>query len=260
MISNCGHDENGKYTGGKAGDQTGKEWAVIPWYNRPWSCVLRHPDAAVRKEIARNARAAAKNNLIGYDQGQRLTFWEHLKVSNYDAEKITIACEADCSSGVAAIAKATGYRLGIKALQNISASVYTGNQRVAFKAAGFTVLTDSKYLTSDRYLLEGDVLLYDNHHTAINLDDGAGATQDDQGAANLDCVIKLPSLVKGARNGYVKTLQQLLAARGYNTNGIDGIFGAGTESAVAKFQTAAGVKVNYLGTVGAKTWAALLKG
>ena len=29
MISNCGHDENGRYSGGKAGDQTGTEWQVI---------------------------------------------------------------------------------------------------------------------------------------------------------------------------------------------------------------------------------------
>ena len=43
MISNCGHDERGKYSGGKAGDQTGTEWQVINWYNRPWKCVLRHP-------------------------------------------------------------------------------------------------------------------------------------------------------------------------------------------------------------------------
>ena len=48
MISNCGHDENNRYSGGKAGDQTGTEWRVINWYNRPWKCVLRHPDAATR--------------------------------------------------------------------------------------------------------------------------------------------------------------------------------------------------------------------
>lgn len=29
MISNCGHDENNRYSGGKAGDQTGTEWRVI---------------------------------------------------------------------------------------------------------------------------------------------------------------------------------------------------------------------------------------
>ena len=52
MISNCGHDENNRYSGGKAGDQTGTEWRVINWYNRPWKCVLRHPDAKVdRKSV-----------------------------------------------------------------------------------------------------------------------------------------------------------------------------------------------------------------
>ena len=30
MISNCGHDENNRYKCGKAGDQTGQEWAIIP--------------------------------------------------------------------------------------------------------------------------------------------------------------------------------------------------------------------------------------
>ena len=52
MISNCGHDENGRYSGGKAGDQTGTEWRVINWYNRPWKCVLRHPNADVRATAA----------------------------------------------------------------------------------------------------------------------------------------------------------------------------------------------------------------
>lgn len=173
MISNCGHDENNRYSGGKAGDQTGKEWQLINWYKRPWKCVLRHPDAKVRSMIASMAKAAAVNNKIGYDQSQRGTFWEHLKASNYDPAKITIACEADCSSGVAAIVKGAGYRLGIDELKNVSTACYTGNLRAALKAAGFEVLTDSKYLTSDAYLLAGDILLNDGAHTATNITDGA---------------------------------------------------------------------------------------
>ena len=131
MISNCGHDEKGKYTGGTAGDQTGNEWAVIPWHNRPWNYVLRHPDRAVGNMLADLARKAAQNNLIGYDQNQRGTYWKHLKASNYDPAQITIACEADCSSGVAANVKAAGYRLGLKELQSVSADCYTGNLRKA---------------------------------------------------------------------------------------------------------------------------------
>lgn len=80
MISNCGHDENNRYRGGKAGDQTGTEWRVINWYNRPWKCVLRHPNADVRAMIASMAKAAANNNLIGYDQSQRGTFGRTLQI------------------------------------------------------------------------------------------------------------------------------------------------------------------------------------
>lgn len=175
MISNCGHDENGKYSGGAAGDQTGTEWEIRTWYNRPWNCVLRHPDRNVGNMLADLARKAAQNNLVGYDQNQRGTYWQHLKASNCDPAQITVKCEADCSSGVAANVKAAGYRLGIKALQNVSADCYTGNLRAALKAAGFEVLTDSKYLTSDVYLLPGDILLYEGHHTATNLDTGSKA-------------------------------------------------------------------------------------
>ena len=175
MISNCGHDERGKYSGGAAGDQTGTEWAVIKWYSRPWKCVLRHPDKKVRGMIARMAKAAAENNLVGYDQAQRYTFWEHLKASGYDPAKITVKCEADCSSGVAAIVKAEGCRLGIQKLKDVSIYCYTGNLRAALRAAGFKVLTSNKYLTSDAYLLEGDVLLNDGAHTAINVTNGSKA-------------------------------------------------------------------------------------
>ena len=181
MISNCGHDEYNRYSGGKAGDQTGGEWAIIPWYNRPWNCVLRHPDAKVQEEIAVKAERAAGNNKIGYDQGQRYTYWEHLKASNYDPSQITVACEADCSSGVLANCKATGYQLKLQKLMDINQYGYTGNMKDILKAAGFTVLTASKYLTSPDYLLRGDILLYEGHHTATNLTNGSRAGVDSTG-------------------------------------------------------------------------------
>lgn len=43
----------------------------------------------------------------------------------------------------------------------------------AYKKAGFTVLTDKKYLTGTDYLLPGDILLYEGHHTATNLGIGS---------------------------------------------------------------------------------------
>lgn len=173
MISNSGHDERGKYSGGTAGDQTGGEWSRIAWYNRPWTVVLRHPDPSVRGLIAQLAGEAADNPHIGYDQGERWTFWNHLKEAGYFPSAIQRNCEADCSAGVAAIVKAAGYILGLSRLQSVTPDMYTGVERRVLTSAGFADLTDSKYLTSDQYLLPGDILLYENHHTAINLSYGS---------------------------------------------------------------------------------------
>lgn len=179
MISNCGHDENGRYSGGKAGDQTGGEYCVREWYNRPWGCVLRHPVVAVRKDIARLARQAAENDKIGYDQSQRSTFWRELsKAEGYMPCNITKACEADCSSSTAAIVKAVGYRKGDEALQGISPDLWTGNMRSALVKAGFKCLKAKKYRNSADYLRPGDILLNEEHHVAINLDRGAKTYKD----------------------------------------------------------------------------------
>lgn len=177
ILSNNGHDEYGRYVGGKAGDQTGTEWQIVPWYSRPWKYVFRHPDKRVRQLIADKARAAARNNCIGYDQGQRYTFWEQLEKVGYDPAKIMFPCEADCSSGVAAIVKAVGYDLNLDRLKAVSIYCYTGNLRAALATAGFEVLTESKYLISDQHLRAGDILLLEGAHTAINLDDGVSTAE-----------------------------------------------------------------------------------
>lgn len=174
LISNSGHDENNAYSGGKPGDQTGTEWALIPWYNRPWKCVLRHPDPKVRAKLAELAIKAAKNDKVGYCQAHRGTYWQHLKASNYDPSQITVACEGDCSAGVMANVKAVGYILGIEKLKNVSITS-TYYMRDILKNAGFQVLTDSKYLIGPDYLISGDILLNDGHHTATNVQDGSKA-------------------------------------------------------------------------------------
>ena len=172
MISNCGHDERWQYSGGAAGDQTGTEWQLVPWYSYPWDVMLRYPDPTVRHWMGDQARKAALNNCVGYDQGQRQTFWINLADSDYDAAQITVKCEADCSSGVLAIAKAAGYHFGIEKLQNINQNGYTGNEEQILKGAGFIAYRESKYLTSGAYLDNGDILLNTQNHTAFNVDSG----------------------------------------------------------------------------------------
>lgn len=171
MIANSGHDENWNISGGKAGDQGG-EFEIRSWYDRPWDCVLVHPNVNVRKEIVRLATDAAKNDSIGYDQSQRIDFWEQLKVVQYEPKRIKSPCEADCSSGVCAIVKSVGYLLGIPELKAIDPNLSTWYMKDAFRQAGFEVWTDKKYLTSDQHIPAGAILLNVAKHTCINLDDG----------------------------------------------------------------------------------------
>ena len=66
-----------------------------------------------------------------------------------------------------------------------------------------------------------------------------------------------PTLRKGARGNITKLLQEKLVSYGYNTNGVDGIFGSGTEKAVISFQKNKELSVD--GIVGKNTWKELLK-
>ena len=247
MISNCSHDENGRYKDGKAGDQGG-EWVVREWYNRPWSVVLRYPDLAAGREMAALARAAAENDHIGYDQNDRYTFWKQLKsTGDYDPAKITVDCEADCSSGVAAIIKAAGYRLGIEKLTKMSIYAYTGDLRYRATSIGFNALTESKYLESDAYLLPGDILLYDGHHTCINLDEGKSAKDR-------------PTIYKGYKDSQQggdwcavmqSGLNQVMDAK----LAVDGSCGPASDSAIRMFQITYGLVLD--GRFGPKSWAKL---
>lgn len=173
MISSNGHDENGKYHSGKAGDQTGTEYRVRTWYNFGQKCILRHPNTDVQKEIAYQAEAAANNNHCGYDQWERLTFDSALIAANNDPAKIAIDCEADCSSSTAAIIRSAGRKLSIDDLMLVDRNLTTFNMRAALIKAGFAVYTDSKFLSSDNYLLPGDIVLNDDKHVVINLTKGS---------------------------------------------------------------------------------------
>ena len=105
---------------------------------------------------------------FGYGQDTRYTFWEQLQAKGYDPEKISKACDADCSSGVATIVKAAGYRLNISKLKYVSIYLFTGNMKEGLRKAGFEVLTGSKYVMGTDYLLPGDILLNEAHHTALH--------------------------------------------------------------------------------------------
>lgn len=247
-ISNSGSDENGNYKNGKAGDQNGREWYIRDWYNRPWNCVLRHPLAEVRACIATLAYKAAQNDNIGYDQNQRDSYGVALAKVGYDPSKITTPVESDCSKGVIDNVKATGYILGMPELQRLEAT-YTGNMRAGFAKAGFIVLTESKYLTSGDYLLAGDIVLNDAHHTATVVTNGVKSGNETN---------SMP-LVKDGSTGYaVSQLQSMLNKVSYRNQKkltVDGEFGPNTKAQVIFYQMDRGLTPD--GEVGPITWGRL---
>ena len=291
-ISNSGQDERGQYTGGKAGDQSGKEWALCRWYSRPWTVVLRYPDPNVGRKIAELGIAAALNDRIGYDQSQRGTYWTQLQAAGFDPSRITVACEEDCTAGVTANVKAAGYLLGIKSLAEIGSGTSSRNMRSRFVAAGFIALTDAKYLKGCDYLMPGDILLYESHHAATNVtrgkyakggasdifdSDRAVSAEGGNSIANSEGLGEAAwaatpanpmapgkSLTLGdriLRNGMagadVKELQNALIGLGYSCGsyGADGDFGDATEMAVRAFQREHGCELD--GEAGPQTVAAI---
>lgn len=62
---------------------------------------------------------------------------------------------------------------------------------------------------------------------------------------------------QGAKGNITYLIQAMLYCKGYNTNGVEGIFGKGTASAVKKFQSAMGISAD--GIVGKNTFEKLFK-
>ena len=75
--------------------------------------------------------------------------------------------------------------------------------------------------------------------------------------------MKLKSFVKGNTDNQIKTIQRILNALGYKgkdgkTLSVDGELGGNTEYAIMRFQKDKKLQINTYGTVGAKTWTALM--
>ena len=82
------------------------------------------------------------------------------------------------------------------------------------------------------------------------------SNQKVDGIAGPATLVGCPVLRKGAQGNITKLLQEKLVKLGYNTNGVDGIFGNGTYSVVREFQKTRGLSVD--GIVGQNTWRKLL--
>ena len=166
-------DENGNAHGGKAGDQTKNEVGTQNWYlhKKGWR-VFRCKDPAKAEQMAKNMKAAADNQNIGYDQWQRHTLYKAAKGVGFDMSKVKTKVETDCS----ALIRVALAGIGV----NVPEDFRTGNMpNYLLKSGMFTELTGDKYQKQSLYLKRGDILVTKTSgHTVMVLTNGSKAEKD----------------------------------------------------------------------------------
>lgn len=227
-IAHASIDENGKITGGVAGDQTGKEVCIRTWYSKPWQYLIRCRDASMREKIAYAMERACNNAAIGYDQGQRNTLLNYARNVGYDPGKVTQKCETDCSALVTLACIYAGIPENKLVIGRNSATTSTIRNRL-LPTGKFEVLTTSNYLRKSEYLLRGDILLKEGSHVVVVLDNGT----------NANTISSTTSKYSISSN--VKSVQTWLNANYKTGIVVDGDFGQKSKSALIKaWQTEVG--------------------
>lgn len=170
-MSKIGHaslGSNGKTTGDKAGDQ-GREVCTTSYYKRSWNYVLRPKDKNIAELIATQCEKGCANQHIGYNQQKRNSLRTQAKLVGMQLDRIAKDCDCDCSSFMSVCCECAGVPIPYT---NNNAPT-TSSMRTAFMNTGyFDLLTDKKYLDSDKYLKRGDILVAVGQHTVMMLEDG----------------------------------------------------------------------------------------
>lgn len=98
--------ENGKATGGKKGDQNGREVKIGNYYDFGQNKVIRFRSVTRGRKMAEIAKFIAMDNGVGYNQSDRISFFNACKKYKWNWTKVKKAiksgtfpkCNADCSS------------------------------------------------------------------------------------------------------------------------------------------------------------------
>lgn len=267
--ASCG--ENKKIKGGNSGDNNGKEVCTRNWYNGGWQFVLRPKTSELAENSARACEKGCANDNIGYDQNQRNTLNTQAKKYKYNLSKITTKCETDCSAFMTVCAISGGADIDYG-----SNAPTTSTMRDRFTKNGdYEVLTSVKFLTSDKYLKRGDILVKAGSHTVMVLENGEdsdytleefvrdiqkmiGAKVDGKaGNETLSKTVTISSDVNRV-HGCVRYIQKRFNHLGYDCGNIDGIAGAKFHKATVKYQKAKGCIADGEITAKGKTWQKLL--
>lgn len=163
MVTLIGHasiDENGKVSGGVAGDQSGKEVCTRSFYNSSWKTVLRCKDSIKAEIMAKACEDACNNPYIGYDQRQRNTLRTAAVAYGYNLKNIKSFCECDCSSFMAVCAECAGIKVPYSG-QNAPTTATMVN---AFTKTG---MFDAFAYTGAEALKRGDILVKSGHTVMV---------------------------------------------------------------------------------------------
>mgnify|MGYP002623898721 CR=1 FL=1 len=259
IIGNAVHDENGKATGGQAGDQLQKD--VDDWEgevklqmfyksSKGWN-ILRLKSAKYAKKIAKLMRKACNNANIGYSQDDRYGV-----IKNGVKSKIPINC--DCSSLVReCLQEATGIEIpDFNTTVEVSVLERTGLFQPMIE------------YTDDTTLYTGDILVTKTKgHTAIMVE---GMPRTNPYKEPTLCVTS-KAIIKAnhyAPADYLYSgdgvcwVQYELCRVGFqqkidSAGGIDGICGDETVRCIESFQRSQGLEVD--GICGKNTRKALKK-
>ena len=171
-MARIGHssiNELGKTSGGKAGDNNGREVCFSTLSKRKWDFVLRAKDKDIAEKIAKYCEDGCRNDHIGYSQPHRMSLRTQAKLVGMDLSRIKTDCECDCSSFVSVCCECAGIPIPFP---NNNAPT-TSNLKSLFMNTGyFDLYTDSKYLQDDKYLKRGDIINAIGSHVVIILEDG----------------------------------------------------------------------------------------
>lgn len=173
-IAQFNHPENGGIYGrpgdqlfpadGKTAETFEAEVNIAP-VGTGWKRIFRPVSPSRGDLIADLMELTARNPHVGYSQGPtRYSFGDALRLADNDPDRIATDCNADCSSGTAAICNAAG--IGVRPEMTTATE-----KRDMMTTRRFLIIEEELRIKSE-IMHRGDILWRDGH-TAIVIDAGA---------------------------------------------------------------------------------------
>jgi len=158
-------DERGRATGGKAGDQTGREVLVGPYYHFGQDMVIRFKNKKYGRKAGKIAKKLAKCESIGYNQTERHQLPNLASKCNWNYKQLLKALKktkvnCDCSSFASTV---INLAYGKKVVPISTTATIWNNCKPTGK---FEKVSVSK---AEKKFHKGDMPVKANNHIIINV-------------------------------------------------------------------------------------------